>query len=268
MQLPTNSLQNWLLLLAYDGFHYYGWQIQSIHPTIEGELEKAIETLTGQSVDVCGAGRTDAKVHALNQTANFISSARFPAEKWRLALNAVTPDDIVVKHVLPVPSSFHARHSATGKRYRYLIHNKAFPTPFGSHYSWWVRYPLDLEAMRKAAKYLVGEHDFSAFRSSQCSAPSPVKYIRQISIHVMKSSMANLRIEVEANGFLQHMVRIIVGTLVEVGQNRRYPENVLELLRGKDRRKSGKTAPPYGLYVLEVLYEGHEIHWPAEALDG
>ena len=261
------SLPNWLLLLSYDGFNYHGWQIQNDKKTIEGELEKSIHTLTGKRVKVFGAGRTDSKVHAINQTAHFFLDADFSAESWSVALNAVLPSDITVKCVQAVSSTFHARHSSLAKRYRYLIHNKPYPSPFNSHYSWWLHKPLDLKAMRQAAKHLIGEHDFSAFRSSRCSAPSPVKIIRDIIVTPIHTPFASLRIEIEANSFLQHMVRIIIGTLVAVGEKRLIADDIPRILQSKDRRKSGKTAPPYGLYVLKVYYGEREVRWPSQVID-
>ena len=255
------------MLLSYDGFNYYGWQIQTTYNTIEAELEKAIKILTGKGVKVFGAGRTDSKVHALNQTANFFSDAGFSSEKWRSALNAVLPAEIVVKCVLPVSPSFHARYSSVAKRYRYLIYNKPFPTPLGHHYSWWIRKSLDLKAMQLASKHFIGEHDFSAIRSSQCSSPSPVKIIKELTITPIDTPVASLCIEVEANSFLQHMVRIIVGTLVAVGEHRFAPNNIPYILQSKDRQKSGKTAPPYGLYVLKVYYNDQDIQWPPSVVD-
>ncbi len=255
------------MLLTYDGFDYHGWQIQTTHNTIEAELEKAIQTLTGKFVKVSGAGRTDSKVHALNQTASFFSGADFSAEKWRAALNAILPADIVVKSVLSIPPFFHARHSAIAKRYRYLIYNKPYPSSFSPHYSWWLRKPLDLTAMRVAAKHFIGEHDFSAVRASQCSSPSPVKTIKELTITTVDTPISSLCIEIEANSFLQHMVRIIVGTLVAVGEHRFTPESIPAILQNKDRQKSGKTAPPYGLYVLKVYYHDQEIEWPPSTVD-
>lgn len=254
------------MLLSYDGHLYHGWQIQKHQNTIQAELEKALARLTGHAIKVCGAGRTDAQVHALNQTANFFSEAPFTAEKWRVALNAVLPSDIVVKCVLSVPATFHARHSARAKRYRYLINNRPYPCPFSSHNSWWIRKPLNFEAMEKAAKHFIGQHDFSAFRSVQCSSPSALKTIHELTLTLVKNYNASLCIEIKANSFLQHMVRIIVGTLVAVGENRLAPNDIPKLLHEKDRQKSGKTAPPYGLYMLKTYYD-EAIQWPAEIID-
>lgn len=254
------------MLLAYDGINYHGWQIQKKDPSIEEELEQAILKLTGIETPVCGAGRTDAKVHAFNQTASFQSPASFNAERWRLALNAVLPQDICVKSVLSVPLDFHARHSAIGKRYRYLIYNKPYTSPFARYHSWWVKRALNLQAMEEAAQHFLGEHDFSAMRASQCSSPSAIKTLRDIQINPIQSPLATLSIEVEANSFLQHMVRIIVGTLVAVGEGRISPQAIPQILASQDRQKSGKTAPPYGLYVLKVFYPD-VIQWPSDVVD-
>ena len=254
------------MLLSYDGHHYHGWQIQKNQNTIQAELEKALATLTGGSTKVFGAGRTDAQVHALNQTASFFSEAHFTPEKWRVALNALLPSDIVVKCVLSVPATFHARHSAHAKRYRYLINNRPYPSAFKGHHSWWIRKPLDVEAMQAAASSFIGQHDFSAFRSSQCASPSAVKTLHELTLRFVQHSNATLCIEVKANSFLQHMVRIIVGTLVAVGEHRLAPSDIPEILRQKDRQKSGKTAPPYGLYMLTVYYDT-AIPWPDDVID-
>ncbi|MGK5094138.1 tRNA pseudouridine(38-40) synthase TruA [Deltaproteobacteria bacterium TL4] len=259
--------QNWLLLLSYEGTSYHGWQIQPQCNTIEGELEKAILRLTQESVKVLGAGRTDAGVHALNQTASFCSNASFTAAQWQRALNSLLPSSIVVKHVLSVPETFHARHSAVGKRYRYLIYNRPYPSPFACHSSWWIPRALDLSAMRQAASFLLGEHDFSSFRAASCSSPSPRKQMRSITITEIQAPYASLSVELEANSFLQHMVRIITGTLVEAGLKKRTPESMQMLLEAKDRTQGGMTAPACGLYVLEVQYPEGELEWPTQVID-
>lgn len=258
-QVDLAEKKNWLLLLSYNGWNYHGWQIQPKHETIESELEKAINTLTGEKIKVYGAGRTDAKVHALNQTANFYTDSKFSAEKWQQALNGLLPSEIVVKCVLPVPLKFHARHNATGKRYSYLINNYQYPSPFGLNLCWWIHRELDWDSMAKAAGFLIGEHDFSSFRASGCSSPSPVKKINEIVIKPTENHFATHSIEIEGNSFLQHMVRIIVGTLVDVGEKRKKPEDVEKILQSKDRTKSGRTAPAHGLYVLKVHYKDEEI---------
>ncbi|MBQ31215.1 MAG: tRNA pseudouridine(38-40) synthase TruA [Deltaproteobacteria bacterium] len=260
------SSQNWLILLAYSGTCYRGWQIQPHDPTIEGLLEHALLELTGQSVKVHGAGRTDAGVHALNYPASFQLDTCFSAEKWRGALNSKLPEDVVVKHVQPMPLEFHARHSAVGKHYRYLIHNCPYADPFGPNSAWWVRRSLDVAAMREAATRLVGIHDFSAFRSVRCASPNPVKELRELQVELDPSQPGRLWIEAEANSFLQHMVRILAGTLVDVGLGKLSPEEVGAILKNRDRTLGGKTAPPHGLYMLRTIYPDGLVEWPPDVL--
>jgi tRNA pseudouridine38-40 synthase len=263
------SAQNWLLLLTYDGTRYCGWQVQLNLPTIEDTLEQAVKRLTGESVKVHGAGRTDSGVHALNFTANFKTSAENfkTPEKWRIALNAVLPEDIVVKFVQTVSTEFHARHSAIGKRYRYLICNLPYKAAFSRKQSWWINQNLAIKRMEEAAQILIGEHDFSAFRASNCSSLNPLKNIREILISKKRFRYSTLQIEVEANSFLQHMVRIISGTLVEVGQGRKNIDDVAEALESGQRKLAGITAPAHGLYSLNVIYPQGMIKWPKEVID-
>jgi len=263
------SAQNCILLLTYDGACYHGWQVQPDSPTIQDTLEKAIQRLTGETVKVHGVGRTDSGVHALNYTANFNSRSKKinTTEKWCRALNAVLPDDIVVKSVQTVSADFHARHNAIGKRYRYLISNRSYHSPFTNNKSWQVGQNLDIDLMKQAAKVLIGKHDFSAFRSSNCSSPNTVKDIREI--YIGKSNFQNsiLQIEIEANSFLQHMVRIITGTLVEVGKARKSCDDVEKALNKGDRNLAGRTAPAHGLYFLKVIYPDGLVSWPPEVID-
>ena len=263
------SAQNWLLLLTYVGTRYCGWQVQLNLPTIEDTLEQAVKRLTGESVKVHGAGRTDSGVHALNFTANFKTSAENfkTPEKWRIALNAVLPDDIVVKYAQTVSPEFHARHSASGKRYRYLICNLPYQPAFSRKQSWWINQTLDIKKMEEAAQILSGEHDFSAFRAANCSSPSPRKNLHEILISKKRFRYSTLQIEFEANSFLQHMVRIISGTLVEVGQGRKSVDDVAEALESGQRKLAGITAPGHGLYSLSVIYPQGMIKWPKEVID-
>ncbi len=264
-----SSPQNWLILLSYNGTNFHGWQVQPNTVTIEGSLENSILQLTGKTVRVHGAGRTDAGVHALNFTANFhISSSNFDQpEKWCRALNAVLPSDIVVKDIQKIPQNFHARHNSVAKRYRYSICNLPFQPPFSIKKSWWIRHPLNVVDMREASAILVGENDFSAFRASHCSSLKPVKTLSEISIFEKRTSSATLNIEFQANSFLQHMVRIISGTLIEVGLGRKTVKDVETALKSKDRGLSGKTAPSHGLYALKVMYPNDSVKWRTEVLD-
>ena len=263
------SAQNWLLLLTYDGTCYHGWQIQSSSPTIEDTIEKAVKYLTGETVKVHGAGRTDSGVHALNYTANFtVIAEKFKTpEKLRIALNAVLPSDIVVKYAQKVAADFHARCSAIGKRYRYLITNLPYQSPFSRCKSWRVSQALDIELMQEAANLLVGKHDFSAFRSTGSSSPSSHKDLREILVSKTSFCYSTLQIEMEANSFLQHMVRIITGTLVEVGQGRKSVDDVTKALESGNRTLAGITAPAHGLYSLNVIYPDGMITWPVEVID-
>ena len=261
--------QNWLLLLTFDGACYHGWQVQPDSPTIQATIQKAIQRLTGETVLVNGAGRTDSGVHALNFTANFNLTSKNinTTEKWCSALNAVLPDDIVVKSVKTVSADFHARHSAIGKRYRYLISNHSYHSPFTNNKSWQVSQILDIGLMKQVAEVLIGKHDFSAFRSSNCSSPNTVKDIREISIGKSNFQNSILQIEIEANSFLQHMVRIITGTLVEAAQSRISCVDVKKALKNGDRKLAGCTAPAHGLYSLKVIYPEGLVRWPSEVID-
>ena len=229
--------------------------------------EEALLRLTGKIVKVHGSGRTDAGVHGLNQTATFSVVSGFSPEKWRLALNGVLPDDLVVKHVQQVPAAFHARHSSIGKRYRYLVCNLPYRSPFSRNKSWWVRKPLDLDAMREAASELTGRNDFSAFRAAGCSSPNPVKDLREILCDVKPWLHANLCLETEADSFLQNMVRIIVGTLVQVGTGKLQPQQMKGILESRDRIQAGPTAPAHGLYALSVSYPEGTVSWPEEVMN-
>ena len=263
------SAQNWLLLLTFDGTCYHGWQVQRNTPTIQDTLQKAIQRLTGESVKVHGAGRTDSGVHALNYTANFNSTSKNikTSEKWRSALNAVLPDDIVVKYVQTVPLDFHARHNAIAKRYRYLISNNFYHSPFTINKSWQIGQTLNIDMMKQVAEVLKGKHDFSAFRSSNCSSLNTIKDIREISIGKSHYQNYILQIEIEANSFLQHMVRIITGTLVEAALARLSCADVKKALNKGDRNLAGRTAPAHGLYSLKVIYPDGLVDWPQELID-
>ena len=259
-------MRTWLLLLTYCGTRYAGWQVQPVLPTVESEIEKALQQLTGTFQKVLGSGRTDAGVHALNYPAHFQSSRNFTAIQWHKALNGLLPPDIVVRYVVEKPIHFHARHKSIGKRYAYLIHNAQQRNPFTENHSWWIRRSLDVKAMRTAAECLLGRHDFSSFRASHCSGSDPVKELREITIGKTVSPWGNLIMEFEANSFLQHMVRILAGTLVEVGLRKREAISMKEILKQRDRTKAGKTAPSGGLYQLAVHYPDGLVSWPKELL--
>ncbi len=245
--------KNIKLILEYDGTNYHGWQTQagSGRPTIQEMLEQAIKTLTREECKTYSSGRTDAGVHALGHVANFQTVSSLPSQAWAPALNHLLPDDIRVLESEEVAEDFHARYSALGKIYKYRILNRRAPTALYRNYTWHVNLRLNLKAMKQAAAFLVGKHDFSAFRGSGCSAKTPVRTLKKLDI---KKSGNVIEIWLEADAFLQFMARNITGTLVEVGRGRFKPEEVKRMLKSRDRTQTGRTAPPQGLYLVTVFY--------------
>jgi tRNA pseudouridine38-40 synthase len=246
-------MKNIKVVLEYDGSNYHGWQSQarSGKPTVQETVEQAVRTITREATKTCSSGRTDAGVHALGHVANFQTSSSLPADAWAPALNHLLPSDIRVLTSEEVPVDFHARFSARGKIYKYRILNRHAPTALYRNHAWHVAVPLKVNPMRKAAGLLIGKHDFSAFRGSGCGAKSPIRTVRRVEI---KKSGDFIEIWIEADAFLQYMVRNIVGTLVEVGLNRYAPADVAMMLKSCDRTRSGRTAPPHGLCLHTVFY--------------
>jgi tRNA pseudouridine38-40 synthase len=240
------------LTLAYDGTRFVGWQRQSEGESIQGLLEDALARFDGASVSVQGAGRTDAGVHALGQVASARVTFAHPAATLVRALNAHLPPEIRVLSVEDVAPDFHARFSARSKTYRYVIRNAPVADPFERQYAWHLPEPLALDAMREAAALLVGKHDFAAFRSVGAEVATTV---RTITRSEWRESGGRLVYEVAGDGFLRHMVRAIVGTLVEIGRGWRAPQQVGSLLAGGRRADAGATAPPHGLFLLRVDYD-------------
>jgi tRNA pseudouridine38-40 synthase len=245
--------RNIKLTLEYDGTNYHGWQSQtgSGKPTIQDTLERALKTLTTEACKVCSSGRTDAGVHAFGHVANFKTRSSIPAGAWAPALNHLLPADIRVLASGEVSEDFHARYSALSKIYKYRILNRRVPSALNRNYAWHVKAPMNLKKMRRAISCLVGRHDFSTFRSSGCGAKSPVRTLKKAEIRKRGDF---LEIWLEADSFLQYMVRNITGTLVEVGLGRFSPVDMERMLKARDRALAGRTAPPQGLYLVEVLY--------------
>lgn len=243
------------MLLAYDGSPFQGWQVQPHGPSVQARLEEALAVIFREPVKVYGSGRTDTGVHALGQVANFFAPAERDPRKLQTSLNALCAPAISVKGLLPVSEDFHARHSAAGKTYRYHIFNRPYPPVFGRRRCWWVRTPLDVRAMAEAAMALEGKHDFSAFRAKECAAISPVRKIRRLVVSENEHRDSTIRIEIEASGFLQHMARIIAGTLTAVGRGRIAARDMGGILAGRDRGAADATAPGRGLYLVRVAYE-------------
>jgi len=247
-------MRNIKLILEYDGTNYHGWQSQvgTGNPTIQDALEQAIKTLTNEDIKTFSSGRTDAGVHALGHVANFKTTRSIPSEAWAPALNHLLPNDIRVLSSGEAAEDFHARYSALGKIYKYRILNRHEPTALYRNYAWHVHQRLNLKNMKLAAASLEGKHDFSTFRGSGCSAKTPVRTIRSVMI---KKTGGFIEIVVEADAFLQYMMRNIAGTLVETGLGRFGPKDVKRMIKSRDRKMAGRTAPPQGLYLVKVLYQ-------------
>lgn len=245
-------MRNIRCVVEYDGTDFFGFQRQPGRETIQGCLERAVATLTGEQVTVHGAGRTDAGVHAEGQVVNFFTTSRIPIERWPYALNSCLPGAIVVKAADHVSADFHARKSAVAKTYRYTIWNAPFPSALWGRFSYHVALPLDVAAMREAAALLVGRHDFAAFQAAG-STPvrSTVRHLQRLEI---VRDGPRIDVVAKADGFLYHMVRNIVGTLLLVGGGRRTPEWVGEVLTSRRRELAGPTAPAHGLCLLLVEY--------------
>jgi tRNA pseudouridine38-40 synthase len=239
------------IVVEYDGTDFVGWQKQPGLRTVQQQLEAAIRQMTGEEVRVQGAGRTDAGVHADGQVASFPLAATIPEHGLLRGLNSILPPDIAIVAVSDAPPDFDARFSARGKVYRYRIWNHLIRSPLHARASWHCRSTLDMAAMRTAARELVGEHDFRAFRASDCERRTTVRAVRRLDVD---RQGALLTIEIEATAFLKNMVRIVVGTLVDLARGRLRPDAVARMLETGDRAVGGVTAPPQGLTLLRVIY--------------
>ena len=244
-------MKNFKLILQYDGTNYHGWQIQPNAVTVQQTVCEAIKKLTGENITLVGAGRTDSGVHAINYSANFRSNTTIPAEKLPYALNTKLPQDIICKHAETVPYEFHASNSAVKKTYIYRILNSQYDDAFQNRYSWHYKYFLDDNIMDTAAKHFIGVHDFAGFCSSGFSAQTTVREIYNLTV---TRSGDIITISVTGNGFLYNMVRIITGTLVNVGIGKIRPEDMPDIIKSCDRKRAGITAPAKGLFLSEVFY--------------
>ena len=240
------------LTIAYDGTNYCGWQIQPNGITIEEILNKALSKMTGEEILVIGASRTDSGVHAMGNVAVFDTETTIPAEKIAVALNQRLPDDIVITKSEEVPLDFHPRYCNCSKTYEYHIINTRIPIPTKRLTNYFVSYVLDIDKMRQAASYLVGEHDFVSFCNVRTDVENTVRSITDLDI---LTNGNEITIRITGNGFLYNMVRIIVGTLIRVGRGFYEPEKVKEILEAKDRKAAGVTAPAHGLMLVEIKYE-------------
>lgn len=238
--------------VEYDGAGFFGWQVQPDRPSVQSALEKALAAIAGESTSVVCAGRTDTGVHALMQVVHFDTAVTRPLSAWVKGVNANLPESVAVRWANEVPEDFHARFSALGRSYEYLLINRAVRPAVGSRQTGWFHLPLNLDAMQSAASTLIGKHDFSAFRSSECQARTPVRDLRSLTISRHGDI---IRFRLEANAFLHHMVRNIVGSLVYVGKGRHAPEWLGDVLRSGDRARAAPTFQPQGLYLAGVTYE-------------
>ncbi len=245
-------MRNIKLTIEYDGKDFNGWQKQPTKLNIQGEIERAIEQITGEKVDLIASGRTDAGVHSLGQIANFKTESKLPIEKFPVALNSKLKKSIRIQNAEEVEENFHSRYSCKQKTYRYIINNSKEGSAIYRNLEYHIPIKLDIKSMEKAIKYFEGEHDFKGFKASGTSSKNSVRKIYKAEI---KKDGDRILIELTGSGFLYNMVRIIAGTIVEVGLGKIKPEDIPNIIESKDRTKAGKTLPPYALYLVKVEYK-------------
>lgn len=239
------------LTVAYDGTNYCGWQVQPNGITIQEVLNQCLSEFTGEKIETIGASRTDAGVHALGNVVVFDTEMRMPGDKFSFALNQRLPEDIRIQKSEEVDVNFHPRYIKSQKTYEYRILNRRFPIPTERFYSHFTYIPLDIEKMREAAEYLVGEHDFKSFCGTGAQVKTTVRTVKEIQI---EKNEDRITIRITGEGFLYNMVRIIAGTLMDIGGGLYPPEKMQEILEAKDRKKAGPTAPARGLTLMEIQY--------------
>lgn len=244
-------MRNIKLTIEYDGTSYGGWQKQKNNRTIQQCIEEAIKLLTGEEVELIGSSRTDAGVHAKGMVANFITNSKIPSDKFREAINTKLPDDIGIIKSEEVDRNFHSRYDSKGKTYCYTLVNRYEKVCIGRNYVYQVRDELNYNLMKEAAKYFLGKHDFKAFKTNGSSVKTSVRTINGLELE-LKGDV--IKIFVSADGFLYNMVRIIVGTLIEVGKGKIKPEDIESIIKNGDRSKAGPCVPPNGLVLEKVFY--------------
>jgi tRNA pseudouridine38-40 synthase len=251
-----STLRNIRIVIEYDGTAYLGWQQQADGPSIQSALNDALFAITKQRPYIQAAGRTDAGVHALAQVANFHIDSTIPAERFAPAMNVHLPSDINVHRSAEVDMSFSSRHDSLSKRYRYRVYNARERAALDATRAWHLRTALELEDMRRGAQHLIGERDFESFRSAQCDAEHARREMFGITIDEARRPPVGRYVDItfHANAFCRHMCRILAGTLLEVGQGRRSPEDIERIVGARDRTKAGITAPPHGLTLLQIEY--------------
>ncbi|MDR4913128.1 MULTISPECIES: tRNA pseudouridine(38-40) synthase TruA [Bacillus] len=240
--------------ISYDGHLFNGYQVQPGKRTVQDELEKALAVLhkSKDRIPVVSSGRTDSGVHAAGQVIHFDTPLSIPAERWPYALNALLPDDIAVKQAEIADDGFHARFSAAKKEYRYFVYTEKHPDVFKRHYAYHFSYRLNVQDMREAAKHLIGTHDFTSFCAAKTEVQDKVRTIYELD---WTETADGLQMRITGSGFLYNMVRIIAGTLLDVGIGKISPDKVKSMLEAKDREAAGRTAPGHGLYLWNVYYD-------------
>jgi tRNA pseudouridine38-40 synthase len=249
--------------IEYDGTDYVGWQAQQNGRSVQSELERAISSVADEAVTVHGAGRTDAGVHAADQVAHFDTAAVRSERQWLLGTNSNLPDDVAVRWIRAVDDDFDARRSALSRFYQYTIHQREVRPVLNRRFGWWVREPLDCAAMTGAAVHWLGEHDFSSFRAAHCQSSTPMRYLESVDI---KRTPSSILLGFCANAFLYHMVRNMVGVLVEIGRGRLPASAAARILALEDRSEAGVTAPAAGLMLKQVRYPA-EFDLPLEGVE-
>ncbi|GAA0116405.1 tRNA pseudouridine(38-40) synthase TruA [Clostridium senegalense] len=244
-------MRNIKLTLEYDGTNYFGWQKQKTKVTLQGTIEDVISNLTKEDIEIIGCSRTDSGVHSKGYICNFVTNSSIPSEKFKDALNVKLPDDIAVLKSEEVPEEFHSRYSCRGKTYSYTILERPMKATIDRNYVCQCKYNLDIEKMNEACKYFIGTHDFSAFKNKGSSVKTSVRTISEL--YVEKTGNY-VKIFVSADGFLYNMVRIIVGTLIDVGIGKINPKSIKNIIDSKERTNAGKSMPPQGLCLEEVYY--------------
>jgi len=244
-------MQRYAICVEYDGTDYSGWQIQLVHNSIQSELASAISKVADENVMPIGSGRTDAGVHAKGQIAHFDSSSNRSEFQWLSGINSELPKSISVKWIKSVDTSFHAKNSAMARCYSYTIYNSSTRSSLHHRYSWHVMQKINIDALKESLICLVGEHDFSSFRASGCQSKSPFREMFEVSVAENRNMIS---IKLEANAFLYHMVRNIVGTAIEIGVGKYDPSWMRNLLELRDRKLAGPTAPPQGLCLESIKF--------------
>ena len=245
-------MRNIKFIIEYDGTKYNGWQSQKNGIGIQEMVTNAIHQVTGEDIKINGSGRTDAGVHAMGQTANFLTDSTIPVEKFPTAVNSFLPKDIVIKSAEEMDDKFHARYSVKGKKYMYIINNSKIRSALDFYREYHINQELDYKKMKKASEYFEGTYDFRGFMASGSSVKDTIRTITKV--QMKKRDDGRIIFSFTGDGFLYNMVRIIVGTLVEVGLGKIKPEEITDIIKSKDRARAGKTVPAQGLYLVEVYY--------------